>query len=385
MSISTAESELRRAKTSLEDARRRQAAEEKKAADAGKAAASKEKSARTTKSASLASSYVRSAESKRAEEQKAKEKASDFSAKVAAAQTAVHKAQDKLDKAKAAEDKKHDDKAAKERSKREADEKRQRQDAERASRRAAQEQAAAERARQVREAARDAHVESIESELAEARATLDSRPWENVPEKITVLFMTAEPDGPERLHIDREIREIQEQVRSSKLRDSIAFEYRHAVRVTDLLQHLNEVEPDVAHFSGHGHDAGIALHDAKDSVQLLTNEQLAKLLAAAPKRLKLAVFNSCNSAEQARVAVEHVDAAVGMQQKIGDSTARVFAGQLYNSLGFGRSLGLAFEQALLQVELTFNAISGDPTLVVADGLDANELVIVSPRDADEEK
>lgn len=107
--------------------------------------------------------------------------------------------------------------------------------------------------------------------MAEAQAVLDSRPWENVPEKITVLFLTADPDGAQPLHIDREIRQIQEQVRSSKLRDSIVFEYRHAVRVTDLLQHLNEVQPDVVHFSGHGADAGIALHDADDSVRLLTN------------------------------------------------------------------------------------------------------------------
>jgi hypothetical protein len=58
----------------------------------------------------------------------------------------------------------------------------------------------------------------------------------------------------------------------------------------------------------------------------------------------------------------------------------VFAGQLYNSLGFGRSLGLAFVHARLQVELTFNAIARDPTLFVAKGLDADELVIVWPRE-----
>lgn len=55
-----------------------------------------------------------------------------------------------------------------------------------------------------------------------------------------------------------------------------------------------------------------------------------------------------------------------------------FAGQLYNSLGFGRSLGLAFDQAKLQVQLTFNAVSGNPTLTVTDGLDANDIIIVSP-------
>lgn len=69
-----------------------------------------------------------------------------------------------------------------------------------------------------------------------------------------------------------------------------------------------------------------------------------------------------------------------MEQTIEDESARVFAGQLYNSLGFGFSLGLAFKQARQQVALTFGAISGAPTLVVADGLDADELVIVSPQE-----
>lgn len=378
MSVSTAESELKRAQKALEDARRRQAAEEKKAAVADKAAASKEQSARRASSASTAAGYVRTAQSKRDEAQKARTKAAEFSANAAAAQTNVHKAQDKLDKARFAENKKRDDREAREQSKREADDKRQRQEADREARRAAREHSAAEQARRAADAERDQQVAALELELAEARATLDSRPWENVPEKITVLFLTADPDGAQPLHIGREIREIQEQVRSSKLRESIVFEYRHAVRVTDLLQHLNEVQPDVVHFSGHGADAGIGLHDADDSVRLLTNAELAAVLDAAPKPLKLAVFNSCNSAEQARLAVEHVDAAVGMEQTIEDESARVFAGQLYNSLGFGFSLGLAFKQARQQVALTFGAISGDPSLVVAVGLHADELVIVAP-------
>lgn len=382
MSVTTAESELKTARRALEDARRRQAAEEKKAAVADKAAASKEQSASRTSSASMAASYLRSAQGKREEARKARAKAAELSAKAATAQANVHKAHVKLDKARAAEDKKVADKAAKERQKREAEDKRRRQEAERASRQAAHERAAAEAALRAADQHHENQVAALEVQLAETRATLDSRPWENVPEKITVLFTTADPDGAQPLHIDREIREIQEQVRSSKHRDSITFEYRHAVRVTDLLQHLNEVSPDVVHFSGHGANAGIALHDAHDQPRLLSNTELAKVLAAAPKRLKLAVFNSCNSAEQARVAVEHVNAAIGTEQTIEDETARVFAGQLYNSLGFGRSLGLAFTQARLQVELTFGAISGDPTLVTADGLNADELVIVAPATSD---
>jgi hypothetical protein len=45
------------------------------------------------------------------------------------------------------------------------------------------------------------------------------------------------------------------------------------------------------------------------------------------------------------------------------------------------SLGLAFEQAKLQVQLTFNAVRRSDA-VVADGLDADTLVIVAPPDYD---
>ena len=105
---------------------------------------------------------------------------------------------------------------------------------------------------------------------------------------------------------------------------------------------------------------------------------LAKVLDVAPKPLKLVVFNSCRSAEQARVAAKYAAAAVGMEQSIEDEVARVFAGQLYNALGFGRSLELAMQQAQLYVEMKLNRSSGEPTLVMADGVNADELVVVRP-------
>jgi hypothetical protein len=68
----------------------------------------------------------------------------------------------------------------------------------------------------------------------------------------------------------------------------------------------------------------------------------------------------------------------GMETSIDDESARVFAGQLYNSLGFGRPLSLASEQARLQVQFTFDAVSGDPTLHTAAGVDPREVVLVAP-------
>ena len=379
MSVSLAESALKRARSELEGHRKKQASEEKKCADAEKAEASKRRSAGSTSSESSRRSYLRDADRKDDDANRARSAAAAASGKVADAQGKVHKAQADLDKARAAEQKKRDDQAERDRKKREADERRQRD-------RAARVAKDAERERERADAARDAQLGGLGSDLslvrgdaAVARAVVDARPWENVLERITVLILTAEPDGEDRLRIDRELREIQEQVRSSELRDSITFEHRHAVRFGDLIQHLNETEPDVIHFSGHGSRGGIALHADDDTTKELTNEQLDQVLGVAPKPLKLVVFNSCNSAEQARIAVRHATAAIGMDEPIGDEVARVFAGQLYNSLGFGRSLGLALRQALLYVEMQLDHISGEPTLVLAEGVDADELIVVNPR------
>lgn len=365
---------MKRAHSALEDARKKQAAEEKKAADAEKAAATKQQSASRTSSESSVRSHLRDAQRKREDASKGRSRAANYSSKVATAQVAVHKAQEKLAKAQADE-----------RKKRETEERRQREKAERVAKQAERERERIERARGDADAARDwrlddigATVTGLGANVADTRALIASRPWENAPERIKVLFLTGEPDGIDRLRLDREIREVQEQVRKSEHRDAIVFEYRLGARLTDMIQHLNEVEPDVIHFSGHGADSGIALHDADDQLRLMTNEELDRLLGVAPRPLTLVVFNSCNSAEQANVAARHAAASIGMQQSIEDGVARVFAGQLYNGLGFGRSLSLALRQAELYVEMKLNRTSGEPTLVLGHGVDADELIVVAP-------
>jgi len=379
MSVFSAESTLKRVRTDLERARKKQADEEKRASAASKAAGEKRKSAARSSSDSSRRNYEREADRKEDEATRARTAAATASGKVADAQKKVHEAEIALEKARAAERKKVEDKAERERKKREDDERQARGRAERAARDAARERARKDAARDAQLGSLDFGLASVASDVAATRAVVDARPWENVPERITVLILTAEPSGETRLRIDRELREIQEQVRSSELRDSIVFEYRHAARLGDLIQHLNETEPDVIHFSGHGSSNGLALHAEDDTTKELSNQQLEQVLGVAPKPLKLVVFNSCNSAEQARVAVRHAAAAIGTQASIGDEVARVFAGQLYNSLGFGRSLGLALRQALLYVEMQLDYTSGEPTLVLADGVDADELIIVDPK------
>ena len=89
------------------------------------------------------------------------------------------------------------------------------------------------------------------------------------------------------------------------------------------------------HFSGHGDQAGLVFEDADGETRLLDNEELAQLLSLSSKRIRLAVFNSCDSAEQASRACWHLDAAIGMDEPVDDDAAQVFAGQFYSSLAFG--------------------------------------------------
>jgi hypothetical protein len=67
-----------------------------------------------------------------------------------------------------------------------------------------------------------------------------------------------------------------------------------------------------------------------------------------------------------------------MESSIGDETAKTFAAQLYNSLGFGLSVGEAFRQATLQVELAHGEDQDVPKLFAAAGVDPETVVIVNP-------
>ena len=66
-----------------------------------------------------------------------------------------------------------------------------------------------------------------------------------------------------------------------------------------------------------------------------------------------------------------------MDRPIDDEAAQLFAGQFYNSLGFGLSVAQAFEQAKTYVEMEFGD-TGEPKLYTAPGIDASLLYLVAP-------
>jgi hypothetical protein len=206
---------------------------------------------------------------------------------------------------------------------------------------------------------------------------------QHLPEQITVLFLAANPLDQQYLSLDEEARAITEMIRKSKHRDAVRFETRWAVRSLDLLQALNECEPRVVHFSGHGSEQDeIVFQDNAGNTKLVPKEAIVQAMAATSGDIQLVFFNTCYSRGQAEAVVQHVPAAIGMNTSIGDEAARVFSANFYSAIGFGLSIGIAFRQGIAALMLEGIPEEGTPELFVMEGLDPDELVLVKPESED---
>lgn len=202
---------------------------------------------------------------------------------------------------------------------------------------------------------------------------------QDLPEKIVVLFLASNPPDAQQLRLDEEARSIGDMIRKSKHRDSVSFESRWAVQPMDVLQAINELNPTIVHFSGHGSDFDeIVFQDTNGNTKLVSKEAIVQTMMASSSDIRLVFFNTCYSYSQAEAVTQHVEAAIGMNTSIGDDAARVFSSQFYSAIGFGLSVEKAFEQAKALVMMEGLSEENTPELFVQEGLDSNELIIVRP-------
>jgi len=332
---------------------------ENDAAKADRAAHKAEQDAARTTSDSMRASKLREASRKRDAATKSREKAAKAAKDAANCQKKISDFETKASQARAKQAKK--DEESRKRDARRAEE---------ARRRADREQARLDQARrrevdQLRE-----RTSVLESQLAAARAA--------APKHITVLFLAGTPEGgTEPLRLDREIREIDKNLRASEYRDQVRFEQTMATQVSDIIDALNRFDPDVVHFSGHGGAGSLLFETADGRPHALRGENLALLLQVARKPIRLVLFNACDSADQAGMATGFVEAAIGMDAPIGDDAAKTFAGQFYGSLASGNSVSNSFDQASAQVAVVGDG-SGAPRIFSAEGVDVEEMVLVAP-------
>jgi hypothetical protein len=202
------------------------------------------------------------------------------------------------------------------------------------------------------------------------------RDIQNLPSSIVVLFLAANPIDQNQLRLDREAREISDSLRKTKHRDSIRLETRWAVRTQDILQAINELEPTIIHFSGHGSNSDdIIFEDNLGNAKAVKKDAVVQLMLATSATIRLVMFNTCYSRNQAESVVQHVESAIGMNTTIGDLAATTFASQLYSAIGFGKSLKESFEQA--KVLIMMDGLESDvPELFIKIGCSAEEIYFV---------
>lgn len=217
---------------------------------------------------------------------------------------------------------------------------------------------------------------SIQREMRNSKFAIDLT---KLPNKIKILFLASNPRDSAILQLDEEVREIGIKLRSTEYRDSIEFITRWAVRTEDLLQILNEVKPTIVHFSGHGDKEG-NLYFTKENGEgkLVSPEKLASAINTMCETVQLVVYNACFSELQASMITLSLPAAIGMNAAVGDDAARIFAAQLYSSLGFGHTLQLAFDQARVALEMADIDEAHVPQLIAAVDVEPNELILVRP-------
>jgi len=202
---------------------------------------------------------------------------------------------------------------------------------------------------------------------------------QKIPETIKVLFMASNPSGSAPLKLDEEARSIQEMIRKSEYRDSVQFITRWAVRASDILQSINEENPDVIHFSGHGTDRDeLVLQNPDGSPKFVGKDAIVQTITTVSDKVRLVFFNTCFSYEQANSMIAYIDAAIGMTTSIGDAAARIFAAQFYSSVGFGKSLQVAFQQAKAALMLEGIAEEDTPAIYVKNGLELENIYLVRP-------
>ena len=201
------------------------------------------------------------------------------------------------------------------------------------------------------------------------------------PEKLRVLYLTANPGMD--LRTDAEVRQVQQALRGAKFRDLVAVEQRPAATFQDLLDGLNDVQPHIIHFSGHGGEASVVMEGGElegGSDHAVSFSLLVKALDATDRPPKLLVLNACDTLEGAEVILPAVPVVIAMSDNVLDMAAIIFAQQFYAGLASGQSVGSSLKQAKVKIEAAMidDEASELPQCIARDDVDIASLVLVKP-------
>ncbi len=194
-------------------------------------------------------------------------------------------------------------------------------------------------------------------------------------ERLRVLLMVARPRTMAALDVEAEAGRIEQEL--AGLGDRVDVNRVHGESFDDLRRALNEHEPHVFHFVGHGHwddeldDGAVAFVDEDGAHQPVSGRDLGVILARS--HLRLVLFNSCDAARTSQrdrfagvagsLVAQGVPAAIGMQYPIEDRSAGAFGREFLGALVRTGSIDDALSEARTAIYTSRSAIEwGTPVL-----------------------
>jgi hypothetical protein len=158
-----------------------------------------------------------------------------------------------------------------------------------------------------------------------------------------------------------------------------AFDFRAKLHVkpVDLQRMMLESEytPRFVHFAGnavvnhHELGSGVVFEDEYGNPKIVHGDVLATLFKKY-EGLECVFLNTCDSGPYALAIGQHIKYAIGMNEQIYDNCAITFAVGFYESIASGRSIPLAFEDAIdrLRLEHSDYPEQADIPILVVEGV-----------------
>lgn len=191
-----------------------------------------------------------------------------------------------------------------------------------------------------------------------------------------VAFFSAVPAGTAKLDVDEEFRRVQKKLLVPGRAPSAHLRYHPSAQPSDLLDALRGKGVAILHFSGHGIDQeGLVFKSAQGTSSTVTPGALAGAIRASNMGpVSLIVLNACYSATFADEVIGATHCVIGMSSKIADQVAQSFSERLYDALFAGGTVREAFDLAVQQIVFSDREHSKLPVLLVAEGVDAANVV-----------
>ncbi|MBE9062377.1 SAV_2336 N-terminal domain-related protein [cf. Phormidesmis sp. LEGE 11477] len=168
-----------------------------------------------------------------------------------------------------------------------------------------------------------------------------------------ILFLAANPQSMSRLRLGAKIREIEEGLRRSRMRDAFTFEQMFVVQLGDLQRALLETSPNVVHISGAGGgEPGVIFENARGEPTRVSSTALAELFRPFADQVNCVVLNGCYARAQAEAIAQHIPYVIGWDQFYAEQAAVEFAVGFFEALGADRSIEFAYQLGCNAIELS---------------------------------